>query len=247
MGFSQLCQYRRDALPSIGVAHLWWVLIKNLFKIWHLLLAVRSWGRGRLQCSWDRWREERKRETRQRQTSGEKGQKKRKEERGKEQCSSCSFHQSDLIRSKTNQCIQLGCFDWQQLHWFQMEMGLQYYPLYTHGLHTIFTGLSHPYHPLNWSYIWNKIYIIIILRLTVISWRHLFKISRLLRLYQDLVMKKTLNTCLCLSFDRLFLMKLLSSISNPPCLADRDLNVPHHVRLWHNCRGERWKEQECEV
>lgn len=36
------------------------------------------------------------------------------------------IHPSDLTH--TDQCSQLGCFDWQQLHWPQMEIELQCYP-----------------------------------------------------------------------------------------------------------------------
>lgn len=96
MGFSLRCQCRRDALLSICVAHLWWALIKNLFKICHLLLAVRSW-RGEEEALADET-DEGKRETRQR-SRGRKGKRewKRKSSRCIHQYRNQSMQSAGLL------------------------------------------------------------------------------------------------------------------------------------------------------
>ena len=75
------------------------------------------------------WRGERERERSQTQrgASGEKGLERKEEKSSALRLQLRCFHPSDLIRSKTNQCSQLGCFDWQQLHRPQMETELQFY------------------------------------------------------------------------------------------------------------------------
>lgn len=147
MGFPQRCQYRRNALLLICVTHLWRVRIKNLLCAISYWLSVHEVGGGLVQLR-DRWMEERTRETKaKKKPQGRKGK------RGKRAALKLQLrllHQSDPVRYKTNQCRQLGCGDWQQLHWSQMEMKLQSDAFtYISSVFVVLCTITHPYHSLN--------------------------------------------------------------------------------------------------
>lgn len=128
MGFPLCCQYRRNALLLICVTQPQTSANQKL-GICHLLLTVSSWGGSRF--SWaetDEWNRERDKQGKEK-CQGRKRQERKKEEKSSTQVVQLRcFHQSDPVRCKTNQCGQLSCCDWQQLHWSQMEMELQCYP-----------------------------------------------------------------------------------------------------------------------